>query len=410
MAKPRISLRLILTLLFLTVVLTSPISLGRADTSLPPGEVPVTSLASYSPGVTSGQWAEYRLSFHCAPDPSICNSFNSLPLALDYVLAQITSVRGSQVTLSLATVYQNGTGSHMGVLLDVSTGYSNITTTLGPTPTPGNFFLVAANLQAHDHLFNSGDPRVFNETQTELVAGQPRAVNVLNNTNTITTNSNYGSSSSTISIQFHYDQQTGILASLVFAFSITASFGSSESGFSLAMTDNNIWRTSAYPDFGLSISPTSVSASAGSRANSTITVSRINDFSATVKLAVTSYSSSLKCTLSQSKLINGGFDRSTLSCAGPPGSYTVTITGDSGYTTHTQKVAINIASPALLDYVQNPMVDIGVAAAGIIIAASAFLLTRRKPAPTPSSQPIPPTTDSPMVPPTSDPSTPPPQA
>src|SRR3989442_2831837 len=379
-------LPLILTLVLVTLVLS-------------PTFLPDRGVTYYTPGVTSGQWAEYKFSFHCAPDPAICSSFNNCPQAEEYGLLQVINVHGTQVTLNLATVYQNGTGTHMGVSLDVSTGYSNTTTSLGPQAGPGDFFLVAAGLQAHDHLFNSADPRTFTRTVPELVAAQRRTVNVLNNTITTTTTSNYGSTTSTFSIQFYYDQQTGIFVKLLFAFSITGSFGSSESDFTMAMTDNNIWRTSAYPDFGLNTSPATVNAAQASHANSTITISRNNGFSATVKLTMTSSSNSLTCILSTSKLANGGPDKSILSCTGPPGSYTVTITGDSGYTTHTSKVTINIANPTLLDYVQTPVGYGGIAAAGIIIALLPLVFTRRKRAPQSAPQPVPGPSDSPAPPP-----------
>ena len=358
-------LPLVLTLVLVTLVLSSTV-------------LPARGVTSYTPGVTSGQWAEYKFSFHCAPDPAICNSFNTFPQSEDYGLLQVISVHGTQVILNIITVYQNGTGTQTG---------------------QGDFFLVASGLQAHDHLFSSGDPRAFNETVTELVAGQQRTVNVLNNTITTTTTSNYGSSTSTVSIRFYYDQQTGIFVKLVFAFSITASFGSSESDLTMGMTDNNIWRTSSYPDFGLNTSPATVNAAQASHANSTITISRNNGFSATVKLTTTSSSNSLTCILSTSKLANGGPDKSILSCNGPPGSYTVTITGDSGYTTHTSKVTINIANPTLLDYIQTPVGYGGIAAAGIIIALLALVFTRRKRAPQSAPQPVPGPSDSPAPPP-----------
>src|SRR3989441_10112578 len=282
--KPGLRLPVILTVFLVTLVLS-------------PTLIPVRGVTYYTPGVTSGQWAEYKFSFHCAPDPAICSSFNNFPQAEDYGLLQVISVHGTQVTLNLATVCQNGTGTHMGVSLDVSTGYSNTTTSLGPQAGPGDFFLVAAGLQANDHLFNSGDPRTFNKTVTELVAGQPRTVNVLNNTITTTTTSNLGSTTSTFSIRFYYDQQTGIFVKLLFAFSITGSFGSSESDFTMGMTAKNIRRTSVYPDFGLNTSPATVNAAQASHANSTITISRNNGFSATVKLTMTSSSNSLTCVL-----------------------------------------------------------------------------------------------------------------
>src|SRR2546428_10129106 len=115
MFKFRVHLPLLLALFIAALVLSPTI-------------LPARGVTYYTPGVTSGQWAEYKLSFHCAPDPVICSSFNNFPQSEDYGLLQVISVHGTQVILNLATVYQNGTGTHMGVSLDVSTGYSNTTT------------------------------------------------------------------------------------------------------------------------------------------------------------------------------------------------------------------------------------------------------------------------------------------
>src|SRR5207245_7803068 len=79
-----------------------------------------------------------------------------------------------------------------------------------------------------------------------------------------------------------------------------------------------------------------------SHANSTITITRMRGFNATVVLTAASSSSSLTCTLSQTRLVKGGTDKSLLSCIGSPGSYTVTVTGNSGYKTHTATTTINI--------------------------------------------------------------------
>src|SRR5213593_5018439 len=130
-------------------------------------------------------------------------------------------------------------------------------------------------------------------------------------------------------------------------------------------------------------------------------------FNATVVLTATSSSNSLTCTLSQTKLVKGGTDKSLLSCTGSPGSYTVTVTGNSGYTTHPATAKVNIqntppakAAPAtILDLLQTPAGYGGIAAAGVIIALLALLFTRRRRAaqPTlgPSDTPVPPPTTGP---------------
>src|SRR2546427_5839118 len=172
------------------------------------------------------------------------------------------------------------------------------------------------------------------------------------------------------------------------------------------MVDNNIWSSppsTSYPDFGISTTPPTVSTIQTSHANSTITITRMRGFTATVILTAASSSSGLTCTLSQTKLVKGGADKSQLSCSGSPGSYTVTVTGNSGYTTHPATATINIqntppakAAPAtILDLLQTPAGYGGIAAAGIIIALLALLFTRRKrvqPKLGPSNTPVPPAT------------------
>src|SRR2546427_4779439 len=171
--------------------------------------------------------------------------------------------------------------------------------------------------------------------------------------------------------------------------------------------------STSYPDFGISTTPPTVSTIQTSHANSTIAITRMRGFNATVILTAAPSSSSLTCTLSQTKLVKGGTDKSQLSCTGSPGSYTVTITGDSGYTTHPATATINVQNPppakaapaTILDLLQTPAGYGGIAAAGIIIALLALLFTRRKRIPQattgPSNTPMPPPTTGPA-----DPSTP----
>src|SRR5438445_3269451 len=391
MYKPQVHLPLILTLALITLVLSPTI-------------LPARGVIGYTPGVTGGQWALYKQLYdNCTPpNPTLCSSTSS---STDYGLLQVASVYNTQVTLNLVTVYTNGTGTHQGVLVDVSTGSSNFTFSPIQSQLPPNYFVLGKDLQAGYRLWNSANPATLNKTISENVAGQTRMVNVLNQT--FTTINPYISTRA--STEFHFDQQTGIFVKLLFSFSTSGPYGSSgiDSGF--GMVDNNIWSSpssTSYPDFGISTTPPTVSTIQTSHANSTITITRMRAFNATVVLTAASSSSSLTCTLSQTRLVKGGTDKSILSCTGSPGSYTVTITGDSGYTTHPATAKINIqttppaaASSTLLDFLQTPAGYGGIAAAGIIIALLAFLLTRRKRIPQltpgPSNTPVPPATTGP---------------
>ena len=360
---------------------------------LSPTILPARGVTPYTPGVIGGQWALYRQLYqNCTPpNPTLCGSTSS---GIDYGLLEVVSVYNTEVTLNLVSVYTNGTGTHQGALVEVSTGYSNFT--FSPpiqSQLPPNYFVLAKDLQAGDGLWNSANAPTLNKTVSMNVAGQTRMVNVLNLTQT-QTNQYVSTRSSTV---FEFDQQTGIFVNLSVSFSANSQYGGSNSfETAFGMVDNNIWSSppsTSYPDFGISIAPTTISTVQSSHANSTITITRMREFNATVKLTLASSSNSLTCTLSQSKLVKGGTDTSLLSCTGSPGSYTVTVTGDSGYSTHTaqEKIDVGTASsssstsqtitPNFLSYLVNPTVDIGIAAAGIIIALLALLLTRRKPVP-----------------------------
>jgi len=346
---------------------------------------------AYTPGVIGGQWALYKqLYFNCsAPIPSACGPQSS---SLDYGILIVTSVNNNQVTLDLVSVFNDGTGTHQGALVNVNTGSSNITIPLiFSQQVPLNSPIIAKNIRAGDPLNPYSSSR-FNSTISETIAGQDRMVNIFNITKTET--NIYGSVRTSTEVQF--DQSTGLVAKLLFSFTVDSYGGSSTIAAAIGMVDNNIWSSpssTSYPDFGISITPTTISTVQSSHANSTITITRMRAFNATVKLTLASSSNSLTCTLSQSKLVKGGADTSLLSCTGSPGSYTVTVTGDSGYSTHDAQEKINVGTasssssttqttaPNFLSYLVNPTVDIGIAAAGIIIALLALLLTRRKPVP-----------------------------
>src|SRR2546422_1565251 len=388
-------LPLILTLVLVTLVLSPTI-------------LPARGVIGYTPGVIGGQWALYKQLYdNCTPpNPTLCGSTSS---GIDYGLLEVVSVYNTEVTLNLVTVYTNGTGTHQGVLVDVSTGSSNFTFSPIQSQLPPNYFVLAGNLQANDKLWgNSANPATLNKTISENVAGQTRMVNVLNLTQT-QTNQYVSTRSSTV---FEFDQQTGIFVNLLVSFSANSQYGGSNSfETAFGMVDNNIWSSpssTTYPDFGISTTPPTVSTIQTSHADSTISITRMRGFNATVALTVASSGSSLTCTLSQTKLVKGGTDKSLVSCTGSPGSYTVTVTGNSGYTTHPATATINIqntppakAAPAtILDLLQTPAGYGGIAAAGIIIALLALLFTRRKraaPQPTPGSSntPVPPTTTGP---------------
>lgn len=380
---------LVVALLVFTMVLSSSVMIAHA--------------ANYVPAVIGGQWAEYKIkSQTCQSNiPGFCQSQSSGTLDnTDFGALRIETVVGSQVTLDFLTVYKNGTGSSQGVMVDVAIGSSNFTAlTTGP---PADYFVLAGGLHEGDTIWSTANAPRLNGTLTQTVLGSPRAVNILNFT-TVTSMSGVSFSSK---YGFAWDKLSGLFVEL--SFDIYASFyiggqsGYSEVRLAVGMVDNNIWASpgsSSLPDFGIDAGPTALTVSPpGASGNITVNIVRIKGFSATVSLTVTTSSSALACTLTPNKLYVSGPDTAKLSCHGSLGTYTVTVKGDSGYSTHTKTVTMNVVStPAASSQLNNMQMiliyaGIGAAAAVIVATVTVLFLRKKEPEPmvAPSETPVPP--------------------
>ena len=98
--------------------------------------------------------------------------------------------------------------------------------------------------------------------------------------------------------------------------------------------------TGATPGFTISSSG-GVSFQTGSSGSSIITLNAQNGFSSAINLQVIA-PSGLTCTLSATSL--PGYGTFTLTCNGQPGTYTVTVTGTSGQTSHSTQVPVQVSS------------------------------------------------------------------
>jgi len=117
----------------------------------------------------------------------------------------------------------------------------------------------------------------------------------------------------------------------------------------------------AAADFSIAANPTSVSATIGVAATSTITVSPLNGFTGDVALV----SDNGACTLGPST-VTGGSGTSTLSCTfTSTGSVTVTVTGTSGSLSHTVTVDFTVGGAPDFTITANPTaVSVTVGTAG----------------------------------------------
>src|SRR5438093_9833945 len=94
----------------------------------------IVHAASYTAGVSVGQWAKYETLYdRCqSSDPTMCQGQGNRDLNdTDYGLIRIVDVSGTTVTFQLFTQYKNGTTSSQGAQVDVASGYSNVTSLAG---------------------------------------------------------------------------------------------------------------------------------------------------------------------------------------------------------------------------------------------------------------------------------------
>ncbi|GGH05716.1 SMP-30/gluconolactonase/LRE family protein [Silvibacterium dinghuense] len=101
------------------------------------------------------------------------------------------------------------------------------------------------------------------------------------------------------------------------------------------------------PDFSLSASPSSQTATPGSNAAYTTTIGAISGFSDAVNLSVSGLPTGATATFSSTSVAGSGSSTLTVSTASttPTGTYTLTITGTSGSLTHSATVTLVVVAP-----------------------------------------------------------------
>ncbi len=344
---------------------------------LSPSILSTRAVPAYLPAVMPGQFTQYKvLKDSCKSSiPQICQSFRTSLNDTTYAATQIVGVSGPSVTLQLITIYKNGTGAHMGGLVNVATGASNITAFSTSTR---DYFVLAGSLEAPDQIWNTLSAPTLNKTVNEIVLGSPRNVNFLN----YSVPGSYLGFSYVESVGLAFDRSSGFLIDINSSVRTTIT-GILALDFAIGMVDNNVWRSAYLPDFDLSASPTSVNVAANISGNSTITLHRLYGFTGTVDLSTTTSASELSCSVAPSSLPMGGSDTSTLSCGGSPGTYTVRVEGNGGYSVHNASITVTVSAiplfAQLIGILSMPLVYGGIAVAAVVTALASFLFLRRKP-------------------------------
>lgn len=341
-----------------------------------------------------GQWASFKLLNEVCTPSSVCTGLTSGFSSQAAGTLEVTHVLDSTVTVRGTSTGVSGAGSVTQMTVDVSAGTLN--GTIEPTAAP--FYpLIAANLGAGAHVWNSASAPTINSTTSLNLFGSMRTIDMLNFTHSEIISAGPYSSSFVTSYGGAWDQSTGILVE--FSFNITSTSlaypaADTKALLRFGMVNNNIWASGTYPDFSLSASAAANSPTQSGHLTSTITVNRMGGFLTTVNLAASSSSPNLSCSISPSTLANGGPDSATLDCTGSPGTYTVTVTGNSGYSTHTTQSTMIINSPGnsssrsststqptLLGDFLLPLIIIGIIGVGIVVALVVVMTRRKAPLP-----------------------------
>jgi len=283
----------------------------------------------------------------------------------------VVGVSGPAVTLELTSIYKNGTGAHAGAIVNVATGTSNVTAfSLGEKV---DYFVLAGNLQAGNQTWDTPSAPRFNTTSSETVLGEMRTVNHLN---VSMSGSSYGMSFSGFVVS-DFDQSSGFIIDIGFSVSSTGNYAT-RLDFTIGMVANNIWGTAYIPDFDLSADPPIVNAVGNASITSTVTLHRLHGFSATVGLSIAS-AGTVSCSLSANSLAMGSLDTSTLSCSVSPGTYTVVVEGDGGYSVHNASITVNVSATQPAGILAMPLVYGGIGVGGVLAVLVAFLFLRRRP-------------------------------
>jgi hypothetical protein len=331
---------------------------------------------SYLPAATPGQFAQYKVLKDSCQSliPQICKSLGTSLNETTYAAVQVVSISGPAVTLELISIFKNGTSAHEGALVNVATGASNVTAF---SLAANDYFLLSGGLEYPNQLWNTPSAPSINKTINEMILGSSRNVNFLN----YSMPGSYLGLAYSEHFGFAFDQSSGFLIQINFSLR-TIIPGTVTLDVTIAMVDNNVWGNARTPDFDLTSTPTNVNIVGDNSGNSTVTLHRLYGYSGTVILSAKASASGISCSFSANSLPMGGPDRSTLTCRGSPGTYTIKVEGNGGYSMHDTSINVTvIAAPKPPQPASNLSVSLvygGLGVAAVVAAVLSFLFLRKR--------------------------------
>jgi hypothetical protein len=205
---------------------------------------------NHMPGVAVGNTFKYTYTF----DSNIPQSISGFPelfqtlidqaKSMDSAQITITQVSGTTVTMQMIMQFKNGTQQSSTGTTDVSTGQGNLT-----------MFLIAANLNPNDQIYQGNNNEKINETITRTYSSGARQVNHEN----ITLNYNvtqdelavYGITSpiqQTNSQDTYWDKQTGSLVEMSYRMVTRSTLVNADISISVKLVESNVFTVPEYPE------------------------------------------------------------------------------------------------------------------------------------------------------------------
>jgi len=130
-----------------------------------------------------------------------------------------------------------------------------------------------------------------------------------------------------------------------YTITVTGTSGSLTHTATVALT---VTTGASTPDFGVSLSPTSLNVGQGMTATDTITVSPVNGFAGSVALTATGLPAGVTAAFSPQTLSGGGTSTLTVTAAtgAAAGGSTVTVTGTFNATAHSVQLPLTVSAPS----------------------------------------------------------------
>ena len=178
--------------------------------------------AEYNPGVSVGQWVKYGDYVVTTPAET--------EISPDWSMIEVIGVSGKEITLRITGAYMNGTALPASeVICNIEAGGFNM----------WQRYIIAANLNQDDKILNTATADTINKTETRMILGTTRSVNILNFT--------YSYAGQDTTFTYIYDKASGM--NLGFEMKTTIIEQAVTYTNSYTIHDTNIFECEPIPEF-----------------------------------------------------------------------------------------------------------------------------------------------------------------